>query len=195
MKQMWDKRYTGEDYFYGIQPNNFFKDKINDFKPGKILLPAEGEGRKSVYAAGLGWDVSAFDYSTEARGKALRLSKENNVQIDYSISSLEDADYEKESFDMLVLIYAHSKDRQNIHRRLLTFLKPGGVIVLEAFSKKQRGNDSGGPKDINMLFSIEELKNDFSQLRELDVREEEIVLAEGDHHSGKASVIRLLGRK
>jgi hypothetical protein len=80
MKQMWDKRYTGEDYFYGIQPNNFFKDKINDFKPGKILLPAEGEGRKSVYAAGLGWDVSAFDYSTEARGKALRLSKENNVQ-------------------------------------------------------------------------------------------------------------------
>ena len=195
MKQMWDKRYAGVDYFQGIQPNNFFKGKINDFKPGKILLPAEGEGRNSVYAAGLGWDVSAFDYSTEAREKALRLSEENNVQIDYSMSSLEDADYEKESFDMLALIYVHSNDRQNIHRRLLTFLKPGGVIVLEAFSKEQTGNDTGGPKDINMLFSIEELKDDFSQLSELDVREEEIVLAEGDNHSGKASVIRLLGRK
>lgn len=71
MKLIWDKRYAGDEYVYGIHPNIFFKEKIKGIKPGKILLPAEGEGRNAVYAAALGWNVSAFDFSDKARDKAI----------------------------------------------------------------------------------------------------------------------------
>ena len=78
---------------------------------------------------------------------------------------------------------------------MLKFLKPGGIVILEGFSKEQIKNNTAGPKDINMLYSIRELKEDFSQFSELDVWEEEIMLDEGEFHSGKSSVIRLIGKK
>jgi SAM-dependent methyltransferase len=195
MKSMWNNRYASDEYVYGIHPNIFFKDKIEGVKPGKVLLPAEGEGRNAVYAASLGWDVYAFDFSSKAKEKALLLSKENKVSIQYAVHGMEEADYEKESFDALAFIYAHNSNRKDNHRHLINFLKPGGTVILEAFSKEQINNNTGGPKDINMLYSIAELKEDFAQLSELDVWEEEIVLEEGNLHSGRSSVIRLIGRK
>ena len=195
MKQMWDRRYASDDYVYGIHPNIFFKDKIEGVEPGEILLPAEGEGRNAVYAAALGWNVHAFDFSSNAREKALHLSKENKVNIQYAVHGMEEADYETVSFDMLAFIYAHNTNRMDNHRHLLKFLKPGGTIIMEAFSKEQINNNTGGPKDVNMLYSIEELKEDFSQLSELNVWEEDIMLDEGTSHSGKSSVTRLIGKK
>jgi 2-polyprenyl-3-methyl-5-hydroxy-6-metoxy-1,4-benzoquinol methylase len=195
MKQMWDKRYASDNYAYGNQPNVFFKEKIEGVEPGKILLPAEGEGRNAVYAAALGWEVHAFDFSSKAKEKAMLLSRENKVSIQYEVHGMEDADYKNESFDAMAFLYAHNSNRKGNHRQLLKFLKPGGTIILEAFSKAQKENTTGGPKDVNMLYSIQELKEDFSQLSELKVWEEDIVLDEGTFHSGKSSVIRLIGKK
>ena len=192
---MWDNRYAGNEYVYGIHPNIFFKEKIEGTEPGKMLLPAEGEGRNAVFSASLGWDVYAFDISSNAREKALHLSKKNKVNIQYAVHGMEEADYEAASFDMLAFIYAHNTNRMDNHRYLINFLKPGGTIILEAFSKAQLNNNTGGPKNINMLYSVEELKEDFSQLSELDVWEEEVELYEGDFHSGKSAVIRLIGKK
>jgi 2-polyprenyl-3-methyl-5-hydroxy-6-metoxy-1,4-benzoquinol methylase len=195
MKQMWDKRYASDDYAYGNQPNVFFKEKIEGIEPGKMLLPAEGEGRNAVYAAALGWNVHAFDFSSNAKEKALLLSKKNKVSIQYAVHGMEESDYEDDSFDTLAFIYAHNPNRKDNHRYLLKFLKPGGTIILEAFSKEQINNNTGGPKDVNMLYSIQNLKEDFSQLSELNLWEEDIVLDEGTFHSGKSSVIRLIGKK
>ena len=86
---MWNKRYAQKEYFYGKQPNEFFRKQLLKFPPGRILLPAEGEGRNAVFAALSGWDVVAFDTSTEAKKKAEKLAKENKVQISYSIISNE----------------------------------------------------------------------------------------------------------
>jgi len=46
-----------------------------------------------------------------------------------------------------------------------------------------------------MLFSKEELEDDFRAFSELQVWEEDIFIDEGEHHQGKASVIRLIGEK
>jgi hypothetical protein len=46
-----------------------------------------------------------------------------------------------------------------------------------------------------MLFSIEEIKKEFSTLNFEILEEEEIELQEGAYHKGKASVIRFVGRK
>lgn len=193
MKEMWDARYLDKKYVYGMQANAFFKAQIEKLKPGRLLLPAEGEGRNAVYSASLGWEVTAFDFSAQARVKALELSRERNQKITYKVHGIEEADYEKASFDMLALVYAHSANRKENHRRLLNFLKPGGLVLLEAFSKAQLSHNTGGPKHLDMLYSIEELKDDFSGLSELKIWEEDVELDEGELHQGKASVIRLIG--
>lgn len=195
MKHVWDDRYSNDNYVYGIDPNLFLKNKIENLKPGKILFPAEGEGRNAVFAATLGWEVSAFDYSVQAHKKALRLSKRNQVSIDYTVCNIEETDYEKESFDAIALIYMHTMNRQIDHRHLMQFVKPGGVVILEAYSKNQLKKNTGGPKNVEKLFSAAELNDDFAGLTELSVWEENIVLNEGELHSGESSIIRLIGKK
>jgi hypothetical protein len=63
MLNPWDERYNLPEYIYGTEPNQFLKNFIQKNKPGKILLPGDGEGRNSVYAAQSGWKVYAFDSS------------------------------------------------------------------------------------------------------------------------------------
>ncbi len=194
MSEMWDNRYAQAYYVYGKEPNEFFKQQLSKLQHGKILLPAEGEGRNAVYAAKLDWEVFAFDSSSEAKNKAEKLALENGVKINYKTSSFEDAVFEENIFDCIAFIYAHNINRQKNHQKLLRFLKPGGIIILEGFSKSQINNNTGGPRKIGMLFSKEELEEDFLKLSELKIFEEEIHVSEGKYHVGKASVIRLIGK-
>ena len=195
MKELWNKRYAQTEFVYGTEPNEFFKQQLLKLTPGKILLPAEGEGRNAVFAAKAGWEVYAFDSSIEAKKKAEKLAKENNVRINYQLSPYEEADYLNSFFDAIAFIYAHSTTRSANHKKMIQLLKPNGTIILEGFSKKQIYNTSGGPKSIDMLFSKEELLSDFNSCTDLKIWEEDFELNESLRHSGKASVIRLIGRK
>lgn len=197
MNDFWNQRYSAEEYAYGTKPNQFYSEILKTLKPGKILFPGEGEGRNAVFAATKGWQVYAFDLSTEGKRKAEMLASEKNVSINYTISGYEDVQFKAEIFDCVVLISAHlhPQKRAEIHKKMVSFLKPGGTLILEGFSKKQINYNSGGPGDVNMLFSTKELKNDFEMLTELQISEEEITLDEGPFHQGKASVIRVQGVK
>ncbi|PLX14014.1 MAG: SAM-dependent methyltransferase [Marinilabiliales bacterium] len=193
MKEFWDARYSNTEFVYGVKPNKFFEDNLDKSEQGKLLLPGDGEGRNSVYAAKLGWNVTAFDYSTSAKGKALLLAKENKVNIDYFIS---DAVSFKtgEKFDLISIIFFHltPKLRLEFHRRLKYLLNPGGKIILECFSKEQLEKSSGGPKSIDLLYSKKQLEIDFDYLNILMLEEKEIELSEGSFHQGKASVVRMI---
>lgn len=197
MKNFWDERFSSKEYIYGKLPNQFYAEEISKLTPGKVLFPAEGEGRNSTFAAELGWNVFAFDSSVQAKKKALLLADEKKVTIQYIISSLEEFDYEKEQFDCLVLTFVHlsQKVRTQIHKKLLEFLKPGGKIIIESFSKGQLGKSSGGPQNLDMLYSKEELYVDFYSLTEVEITEIETDLDEGNHHKGNATLIRLVGTK
>lgn len=197
MQQFWDERYTGDEYVYGTEPNAFLVKELQELKQGKILFPAEGEGRNSVYAATLGWNVTAFDFSEEAQRKALRLANKNKVKIDYRIANFDDVNFPEEYFDCIALIYVHhpSEKRNEYHRKILSYLKPGGQMILEAFSKEQINNDTGGPGNIDFLYSKKEIEDDFRDLSIYDISCEDIILSEGIYHNGKASVVRLSGTK
>ena len=71
---MWDKRYAGETYAYGTQPNDFLRDNAQSLPVGDTLCLGEGEGRNAVFLAGLGHRVTALDSSEVGLGKALRLA-------------------------------------------------------------------------------------------------------------------------
>ena len=105
--ERWNERYSIEAFAYGEQPNNFLEEQLSTLKVGKILFPAEGEGRNAVFAAKLGWQVSAFDISIEGKNKALKLAEMNQVKIDYQVEELQKLAYQPEQFDAIALIYAH----------------------------------------------------------------------------------------
>jgi 2-polyprenyl-3-methyl-5-hydroxy-6-metoxy-1,4-benzoquinol methylase len=198
----WNDRYSSEEFAYGTAPNKYLKEQLEKLKTGSILFPAEGEGRNAVFAAQLGWKVSAFDISAEGRNKALKLAEANNVVIDYQVGELETLNYQAEQFDVIALIYAHfpAAIKSSIHQTLETYLRKDGYIIFEAFSKKHLEylaiNDKvGGPKDIESLFSIEEIQSDFPDYEIIQLEEKEIELNEGLFHNGKGSVIRFVGKK
>ncbi len=197
MNQFWDSRYSSGEYVYGTKPNLYFREILKGEKPGRILLAGEGEGRNAVYAASLGWEVHAFDFSTAARKKALELAFLRGVNINYRVCSWEDYRSENGQFDMAGLFFFHlaGNDRRIFHRRLTGWLKPGARIVGELFSRGQNGLPSGGPKNPDFLYSREMLRNDFRNLKIDTLRETEVELDEGSFHQGRARVIRLIAEK
>jgi SAM-dependent methyltransferase len=192
----WNERYANEEFIYGTEPNDFFKQQLDKLKPRKILLPAEGEGRNAVYAASQGWDVLAVDFSIKGKEKAFQLAKMKGVNITYEVTRLQEFQSD-EKFDAIGLCFAHfpADIRKQVHQHILGFLKIGGHVIFEAFAKAQLGKTSGGPKTKDMLFSIEEIKDEFPQLEFELLEEKTIELSEGNYHKGKAEVIRFVGKK
>jgi len=198
----WDQRYSQPDFAYGKEPNEYLKSKLLGLSPGRILLPAEGEGRNAVFAAKLGWNVFAFDLSVEGKKKAEKLALTDGIRIDYQVMDLEQVDYPANFFDAIAFSYTHFPEakRRPYHQKLSAYLKKGGVLILECFSQEhlsfQKDNpNAGGPKDVSMLFDLEDIKEDFKGLEFMEAYETETELTEGLYHVGKASVVRLFGRK
>lgn len=197
MKEFWNDRFKDQEYVYGTQPNQFFKEQIDALSPGKVLFVCEGEGRNAVYAAQLGWEVHAFDLSEEGQKKAMQLAAQKNVTIHYQIENAATVAYPDNTFDAIVLIFAHfpATIRQSIHQKVVDWLLPGGLVIMEAFHPNQLHNSSGGPRDLSMLYSLELVEEDFPNLDILRLTKEVITLDEGRYHQGTADVIRFIGKK
>ncbi len=193
MKEFWNERYASSEYVYGETPNEYFKEQLAALKPGKLLCPAEGEGRNAVYAATQGWEVTAFDISEEGRRKALELAQKQGVQLQYEIASFGTYELNEGSYDAVALIFTHipAADRRARFQKIIKALKPGGTLILQGFSKTQLGKTTGGPKELAMLWSREELEGDFADMQHLKIEEKDIILSEGPFHSGLGSVIQL----
>lgn len=196
-KEFWNNRYKTNETVYGHSPNTFFKEQLLALQHGRLLLPAEGEGRNALFAAQSGWEVTAFDYSKEAMKKALNAAAKCNVKIDYTVNNLTDVKLVPHAFDAIGLIYVHMEPplRKAFHQKCMEALKPGGTLLLEAFSKEQINNQSGGPKELHLLYSLEELLDDFDGLRIGLCKSEDVFLDEGSFHAGIADVVRIVAKK
>lgn len=198
----WNERYKNPEYAYGTEPNVFFKQEIDKLEAGRILLPAEGEGRNAVYASQKGWKVFAFDISIEGKNKALELAKHHHVKIDYAIGEITGLNYPAESFDAIGIIYNHyPAELKKIYFPILCkLLKKEGIVIMEVFSVNhlaynQKNPKVGGPKDIELLYSLEEVKSLFKNYEMHRLEETEVELNEGIYHVGKGSVIRMVAQK
>lgn len=203
MKEFWDERYSANEYAYGTEPNAYFKYALEKIQPsGTAFFPGEGEGRNAVYAAKQGLVVTALDYSSEARNKALKLAGDNNVKLDYQIGNMGHTQFEANSFNLAVLVFTHflPDESESYFKKLVDYLKPGGYLIAELFSKDhsqfQNTNPlAGGPKNGDMLYTADEIRKYFSGLEVIELEVKEIELNEGLYHKGKAAVIRFIGQK
>ncbi len=194
----WDARYEAEAYAYGTEPNAYFRRQLDALPPGRLLLLAEGEGRNAVYAAQQGWQVTAVDFSDEARAKTQRLAASRGVRFDYRVENLLDLAWQHPSYYHAIgLIYAHlpAAERQAVHGAVAASLAPGGHLILEAFNPRQLGLSSGGPRTAELLYEPAQLAADFAGLTLLENHEATVVLHEGSFHAGPAQVVRLLAQR
>jgi SAM-dependent methyltransferase len=197
-KEFWNNRYGQHPTVYGDEPNEFFKAQIKSVKPGKLLLPAEGEGRNAIYAASLGWTVTAYDFSEVAKAKTLERAASLGIsRIDYQVYDLGKIKLPGKEFDAVALIYVHlpMEVRTHLHVQCKQSLKPGGKLIFESFSKDQLKYNTGGPKDSALLHTMSDIHRDFADLRIDELEEKLIELKEGPFHSGPASVVRLTAFK
>lgn len=197
MKEFWNERYSEQEYVYGEKPNEYLKEQLLKLPVGKILLPCEGEGRNAIFAALNHWKTFACDFSESGKTKAESLAAKNGVSFKYDVCNILEYQAPTESFDVIALIFAHFPEniRKTIHQKLLTLLKPGGVIILEGFNKKQLGKSSGGPKSYEMLFEEKMLREDFENCEIEALEEKNVLLSEGHYHQGEAEIIRGIFRK
>jgi SAM-dependent methyltransferase len=194
----WDQRFAERGYAYGEEPNVFLSGQLSELDPGALLLPAEGEGRNAVWSAVRGWRVHAFDTSTVGRDKALATARRHSVEIVYELRSVaEDLSDLEDRFDAAGLVFMHlpPEIRRQAHRAVARCLRPGGRLILEAFSKEQLERGTGGPREASLLYEVADLEHDFEDLEILSLKRCDVELAEGKYHRGESSVLRLLATR
>jgi 2-polyprenyl-3-methyl-5-hydroxy-6-metoxy-1,4-benzoquinol methylase len=195
----WDQRFAEPGFKYGTEPNAFLRKSAQRLAPASaVLVPGDGEGRNGVWLAGQGHTVTSVDSSSVGLQKAQTLAAENGVPLTTALVDLADWAPLPASVDAVVLIYVHlpGSFRLRAHHALAHGLKPGGWLILEAFHPQQLQHRSGGPQDVDMLYTPEQLTAEFDGLLRPELAwQGETTLAEGPGHQGLAYVTRWLGQR
>ena len=192
----WNSRFGAEEYVYGTRPNDFLAEQARRLPPGgRVLCLGEGEGRNAVFLAGLGFDVTAVDAASEGVSKIRRLAAERGVSVAAHCVDLADYAIEAGAWDGIVSIFCHLPPdlRRRVHTAAAAGLRPGGTMLLEAYTPAQLAFGSGGPKDVELLYRAAELATDFAELELLRCAELEREVVEGRLHTGRAAVVQLVG--
>lgn len=198
--RFWDQMFTGEEYRYGKEPNAFVAVQLPRHvqQGGRVLCVGDGEGRNGVWCASQGFNTVAMEPSSAGVARIQALAAEKGVTLTVMQDLMPSSQLTPGSYDAVVLSFIHVPPaaRPAFHAACVTALRPGGVIVLEAFTPAQIHNarKSGGPTVLDMMFTTELLAADFAALEVVLLEERTVVLNEGPGHAGEADVVRLVAR-
>lgn len=197
--QRWNRRFSAPEYIFGTAPNAFLASHRDLLRPGqRALCVADGEGRNSVWLAGQGLEVAAFDISPVGVEKARRLALERGVQVDFRVASVYDWRWPEAEFDVVAAIFVQFADpamRSFMFERMARALKPGGLLLVEGYTPKQLEYRTGGPSRVENLYTEAMLREAFGSLDILELKQYEAVMTEGTQHAGPSALIDLVARK
>lgn len=199
LRPMWDQRYGEPGFAYGTEPNDFLAANAERYLPagGEILSLAEGEGRNAVFLARLGFRVTGVDGSAVGLEKARKLAAQRGVEIRTVVADLAHFDLGVERWDGVVSIWFHtpSVTRARIHRSVVAALRPGGALLLEAYTPKQLELGTGGPPTADWLMTAAALRDELAGLELLLIEEKIREVNEGRFHGGPSAVLQVVARK
>jgi cyclopropane fatty-acyl-phospholipid synthase-like methyltransferase len=204
---VWDERYSGDDYFYGTEPNAFLVSQRALLRPGmRCLAVADGEGRNGVWLAQQGLEVLSVDGSHVAQAKAKKLAQQRGVAMLFEQVDLLQRDWPvlssveggEDGFDVVVAIFIQfvtSPQREQMFASIKRCLKMGGLLLLQGYTPRQLEYRTGGPSQAENLYTEAMLRNEFADMDILQLREHDDVIHEGSGHSGMSALIDLVARK
>jgi SAM-dependent methyltransferase len=194
---MWDERYSVEEYVYGTRPNGFLASVVDRLPMGRVLCLAEGEGRNAVYLAEQGFEVTAVDSSAVGLEKARKLAGQHGVHIETVVADLAHYEIVPESWDAIVAIFCHLPPplRRAVHAQAVAGLRPGGAFVLEAYTPAQLKHGTGGPPVVELMMTLDGLRDELTGLRFVHAVETERDIKEGRLHAGVGAVVQVLAYK
>lgn len=192
---MWDERYSQPGFAYGTEPNEFLAAVAGQIPTGPVLSLGEGEGRNAAYLAGLGHRVVAVDQSEVGLAKAKRLAADRGLTVETDCADLAAYPIEPGAWAGIVSIFCHLPRRVRVplYAAVVGGLRPGGVLVLEAYTPNQLGRGTGGPRDPDLLVSLADLREELAGLEFVHARELDREVREGAYHTGVASVVQVAG--
>ena len=197
--ERWNARYAGEDYLFGTAPNRFLAAQAHSLPPcGRALCIADGEGRNGVWLAEQGLAVTSVEFAPAAIAKARRLADQRGVAIEIVQADLATWDWGAPRFDVVVGVFfqfAGPDLRAEIFRRMQDVLLPGGLLLIEGYTPAQLAHGTGGPSQVENLYTEALLRESFAAIEIVELAEYEAELAEGTHHVGVSAVIDLVARK
>ena len=196
---MWNQRFSGDDYLFGRQPNDYLRAKAALLPAGgAVLCVADGEGRNSVWLARQGFQVQAFDIAEVGVAKARRLASEAGVSVDYTVSDCEQYSWAAQSHDGMVAVFVQFADpamRARLFANMVRALKPGGVLILQGYTPRQLEYKTGGPGQLSHLYTADLVREAFKELRIVELIEYEAELNEGAQHAGRSALLGLVAAK
>lgn len=199
--ERWQTRFSTPGYLFGKEPNAFVKrnaDLIKTKAGGKALSIADGEGRNGVFIAQCGLNVLSLDFSPTAQEKARQLAAERGVTIRTEIADLATWQWPVEAFDLIAGIFFQFTPpdlRSKVFAHIKKALKPGGILLIEGYGPKQLEYKTGGPSELDRLYTPKMLRDAFGDLSELDIKEYDAEVDEGSGHAGMSALVDLVGRK
>jgi len=196
-RELWEERFRADGYLYGTEPNEFLRTKLAELPTGSAICLAEGEGRNAVFLAECGYEVSSVDLTEAGVAKTHRLAADRGVRVDAAVGDLAEFDLGDGRWDLVVSSFAHLPPsvRRDLHRRVVTALKPGGMLLLEAYTPDQVGRGTGGPPTPELTMTLAGLREELGPLELIHAEELEREVSEGTGHTGLGSVVQVIGRK
>jgi SAM-dependent methyltransferase len=195
----WQARFAPPAYAFGKEPNYFLKSCQNLLpRSGRAVAVADGEGRNGVWLAQRGLDVVSLDFSPAAQRKARALAAERQVKLTVIEADVHAWAYPELKFDVVVEIFAQFSspaDRAVKWAAMRRTLKPGGLLIMMGYTPKQLEYGTGGPKQLENLYTRAMLQQAFGDFRDLSIVEEELEMREGTSHAGMSAVIGLTALK
>lgn len=197
MNNFWDQRFSAVEYVYGTAPNSFVAAMALRIPAGPVLCLAEGEGRNAVHLAQLGHAVTAVDQSAVGLAKAARLAQKQGVALTTVVADLADFAITPGAWEGIIVTFGHLSPplRRKVHAQVVAGLRPGGVFILEAYTPAQLAFGTGGPKDRELLMTLQELREELTGLEFEHALECERDVIEGTYHTGRGAVVQILARK
>jgi SAM-dependent methyltransferase len=197
--ERWEARFAAPGYIFGTAPNAFLAaQKPLLPKSGRALSVADGEGRNGVWLAEQGLDVLAIDFSPKALAKARLLAQARQVSLTTELADVTAWHWPVAMFDVIAVIFtqfANPAERKSMFDGIRRALTPGGLLLMQGYTPRQLQYGTGGPKQIENLYTRELLEHEFGGFSEIRIQEHDCELHEGSAHAGMSAVIDLVARK
>jgi len=195
---LWNERYAEAHLAYGTEPNAFVAAVAGRVGPGPVLVLAAGEGRDAVFFAKRGHAVTAVDLSEVGLQHAVELAEQRGCALHTVVADLADYDLGEAQWSGIIASWVHLPPplRATVHAACVRALRPGGVLLLEAYRPEHLDLPGrGGPPVAALLFDAATAR------RELDGLEFELCqdvqrdVAEGRDHQGHSATVQVLARR